>query len=365
VKIESARIEPFRLPLARPLATARGAVAARTGWILSLETDDGRSGLGEAAPFAGFATETLHEARLALESAARWLEGADPREASDWAERLGARLTKAPAALFAVDCALHDLAAQAAACSMARWLAKAAGRTPHDRLPLSVLLVEDDPTALRDEARHARAEGFAAMKLKLGAEELSRDLERVAAAREGAGADARLRADASGGWSRSQAACALTALAPYGLDYVEQPVAAHDVEGLACVRRDSPVPVAGDESLTSLESAERILDAEAADLLILKLPPLGGLQRARRVAELARARGVAVVVTSFLDAAPGLLAAVHFAASLPGPLEPCGLATSRLLARDLAVPPRIERGSIEVPRASGLGAGRPASATAP
>ena len=99
-----------------------------------------------------------------------------------------------------------------------------------------------------------------------------------------------------------------------------------------------------------------MLDAEAADVVILKPSAVGGISRARAAAELARAAGVEVVPTSFLDGAVAVLGALHLAASLPGPLPACGLATSALLETDLAPPPVPEGGELRVPTEPGLGA---------
>jgi L-alanine-DL-glutamate epimerase-like enolase superfamily enzyme len=173
--------------------------------------------------------------------------------------------------------------------------------------------------------------------------------------REAAGPEAALRLDANGAWSEAKALRALERFSAWGIEFVEQPVAPGDVGALARVRRGSPVPVAADESVTGERAVEALLAGQAADLLVLKPPVLGGLRAGRRVAERARGAGVGVTVTSLLDSAIGRAAALHLAAAVPGPIPACGLATGGFLRRDLAAGAIDSRGEIALPAPPGLG----------
>jgi o-succinylbenzoate synthase len=184
---------------------------------------------------------------------------------------------------------------------------------------------------------------------------LEQDLARVRALRHAAGPDVRLRLDANQEWGVEEALAALRALAPLGLEYVEQPVEADAIADLARVRRESGVAVAADEAVRDPAAARRVLDQEAADVLILKPMVLGGLAAARDVAEAARARGVGVVVTSMIESAVGRAGALHLAASLGPTGHAHGVATGDLLARDVAAGPSLERGVVAVPGEPGLG----------
>ena len=356
MRIEAAELQSFRLRLRAPLATARGPLAFREGVLLSLRNADGCIGYGEATPLPAFGTESLDAARRSLEVSSALLEGADlgePEELLGWIDR---RCSPTSTARAAIDSALHDLVAQDAGQSVASWLAAKQGGSARPTVTVSSLLVSQSPSALALEARHAVEIGFGTLKLKVGVGPMSSDLERVAAVRNAVGPAPRIRADANGAWSPDQARGRLEALACLDLEFVEQPVAAGDVAGLARVRRDASVPVAADESACSEAELRGVLDAEAADLVILKPSAVGGISRARAAVELARAAGVGVVPTSFLDGAVAVLAALHLASSLPGHLPACGLATSALLENDLAPPPVPEDGRLRVPLEPGLGA---------
>jgi len=355
VRIEAAELRSFRLRLHTPLATAMGPLAFREGVLLSLRNADGRVGYGEATPLPAFGTETLDAARRSLEASAASLEGADPGEPEELLGWIDRRCPPTSTARAAIDCALHDLAAREVGQSMASWLAAKQGGSARPTVTVSALLVSGSPGALASEAQRAVEAGFGTLKLKVGAGPASDDLERVAAVRGAVGPATRIRVDANGAWSPDQARDRLESLAPFDLEFVEQPVAAGDVAGLARVRRDATVPVAADESACSEAELRAVLDAEAADLVILKPSAVGGISRARAAVELARTAGVEVVPTSFLDGAVAVLAALHLASSLPGPLPACGLATSALLENDLAPPPVPVEGRLRVPPEPGLG----------
>jgi O-succinylbenzoate synthase len=172
------------------------------------------------------------------------------------------------------------------------------------------------------------------------------DIERVEAVREALGPDGRIRVDANGGWPPAQAARMLRRLARFGLEYAEQPCAT--LEELAYVRRHVDIPVAADESIRRAEDPMRVRAAGAADIVMLKVQPLGGVRAALRVAE---ACGLPVVVSSAVDTSVGLAAGVALAAALPELPYACGLATMSLLAGDVTADPlTAEHGELPVRR---------------
>ncbi|MGO1509211.1 MAG: o-succinylbenzoate synthase [Actinomycetaceae bacterium] len=169
------------------------------------------------------------------------------------------------------------------------------------------------------------------------------EIERVAAVRDALGPGGHIRIDANAGWDVDTALARLTALdrAAGGLQYAEQPVAT--VEELAEVRRRSGVPIAADESVRRAEDPLRVARAGAADVLVLKVQPLGGVRACLRLAEQA---GLPVVVSSALESSVGLAAGVALAAALPvaeldGVLLAAGLATGHLLETDVTSDPLL------------------------
>ncbi|MGH2792590.1 MAG: o-succinylbenzoate synthase [Actinomycetota bacterium] len=162
------------------------------------------------------------------------------------------------------------------------------------------------------------------------------DEERVAAVRDALGPGGMLRVDANGAWTIDEAERAINALDRYDLEYVEQPVAT--LEEMAGLRRRVDVRIAADESVRTAEDPLRVAGLGAADIVVLKVQPLGGVRRALEVAE---ASGLPCVVSSALETSVGIAAGVALAAALPELHYACGLATVELLAGDVVAEPLL------------------------
>lgn len=189
----------------------------------------------------------------------------------------------------------------------------------------------------------ARYDGCTTAKVKVAerGQALADDLDRVAGVRDVMGPDARVRVDANGGWSLTEAVDAVAALAPFGLEYVEQPCA--DVRDLArlrveLARRGLAVPVAADESIRKAEDPLEVARLGAADVVVVKVAPLGGVRSALRIVEDC---GLPAVVSSAIDSSIGLRAGVALAAALPRLEHACGLGTGALLTADVTADPMV------------------------
>ena len=151
--------------------------------------------------------------------------------------------------------------------------------------------------------------------MKLGGRTIGDDIERVAALRSAIGPDASLRLDAGGRWTSDEAARILTALVAYDIEYVEDPVA--DLDALVQLGMATEIPLAADVVLGRSADPLGLVSTALIDVFVLKPGALGGLSMAAAIAARAADRGRRVVVTSFLESAIGLTAAVHLAAALP------------------------------------------------
>ena len=331
-------VEPFSVELATPLETAAGAVREREGFLVRLE-HAGTEGVGEASPLLGW-TETYEECREALARAAAVAEHID------WGVALAK--TEAPAARHALALALQEALARARGEALYRSLG---GEERVRAVPVNATLSDAPPTETAAAAADAVDRGFGCLKLKVGAQDVESDLERVRTVRDRV--DARIRLDANGAWTRSQAGQVVNAVADLGVDYVEQPLPAEDLDGHAALRGRG-VDVAVDESLAAYD-IEQVLAAAAADVVVMKPMVLGGPDLAREAATTARAAGVEPVVSTTIDTVVARTGAVHLAASIPD-IEPCGLATGSMLRSDLTPDPAtVEDGTVAVPQEPGLG----------
>lgn len=163
--------------------------------------------------------------------------------------------------------------------------------------------------------------GFPAVKVKVGRTDPRDDLDLVATVRDAVGSTVALRVDANGAWDVETAEAMIRRLAAYGLELVEQPVAGLD--DLARLRRRVDVPVAADECVRSVGDARCLAALHAADVVVLKVQPLGGVRTALQVAE---AAGVPALVTSMRETSIGIAAGLALAAALPELRYACGLA---------------------------------------
>ncbi len=238
-----------------------------------------------------------------------------------------------------------------------RWLlaaieaAYAAWPAPvRDRVPVNATVpavpAADVPAVL------ARFDGCTTAKVKVAepGQRLADDLDRVAAVRDVLGADARIRVDANCGWSVAEATEALGALAAYRLEYAEQPCPdVPDLKSLriALARNGIDVPIAADESVRKAEDPIRVAREQAADLLVVKAPPLGGVARALAIID---AAGLPAVVSSALDTSVGIASGVALAAALPTLEHACGLGSVRLFDGDVTTDSLVPQGGWLTPR---------------
>lgn len=353
MRITHLQVTPYHIPFAASFVTAHGRATAREGLILRLSTDAGVVGLGEAAPLPEFGGGTVADAAALLADLTPALTGVT---LSALLDRLAALPLDRPGAA-AVRCGLETAALDAL--GRARGVPLAALLAPDhaDTVPLNATVGAPGADAAAAAARRAVAEGFATIKLKVGvAGSAAAELARVAAVRAAVGPGVALRLDANGAWQPNQAIALLRRLAAYDLDLVEQPVPAGDLAGLARVRRAVDVPLAADESATTLAAVRALLRAEAVDAIVVKPMVAGGPRAARTIIEAALDAGLRAIVTTTLDAGIGVAAALHVAATLPAPIPACGLATGALLATDLLQHPLpIARGWMAVPEGGGVG----------
>ena len=355
--VAAVRVIPVRLRFARPVRTAQGEFAERQSVLLELRDADGVRGYGEAAPWPGFGTESADEAEAALSAAGRWLPGAS-LQPGEWPAALERLLAQRPTARAALQGARLDLAARRAGCSLSAHLAARVSSmcgAPLTRVPVSALLTARDPEALLTEATLAREAGYRAVKIKLGGTAVSTDVARLRAVREGIGPSVGLRGDANGAWSVRDALTAFEAFAPFDLEYVEQPVAAQDIGGLAELRRHSIIKVAADESVASESGLLHLLELRAADVVVLKPATLGGSERSLALAAQAQEAGVQVVFTHAFESAVGARHALHCAAAWGDARGIHGLVTAGLFEVDVAEPVDGRDGTTLVPAEPGLG----------
>lgn len=320
--------EAYRLPFERPITTSRGVFTHRTGWIVRLTMNDGTVGVGDCAPWPGFGSSVaavhgfLHD-DAALSRAVREPEACPVPEVQS-----------------AIATAIADATARRAGLPLSRWLDSKAASS------VGVYSLASDAAQAEDAIRA----GFDTVKVKVGASSVAEDVERVRSVRQAIGFDAGLRLDANGAWSVSDAVAALTAMADFQIDLIEQPCAT--INGMREVRLQTGARIAADESVGDAESIEKIVAASAADFVVLKPAFLGGPVATVSLAAQAQAHGIGTIVTHALESAVGRALALHVACAI-FPQTSAGLVNA--LASDVAELDAPVLGRMHVPPSFGLG----------
>lgn len=309
------------VPLHTPFVTALRRTETTDTVVVTIEDSDGRKGWGEAPQVWQVTGESLAGATACVETMlAPVLVGESLTDRGDL-QLLAGRVQQAVARNFgakaAVDAALHDLVAQAEGVGVATLLrGEADGIRP--TVTTDVTLSAGDASALEAAARDRVEAGFTTLKMKVGTD-AGTDVGRVAAVRAAVGPGVRIRLDANQGWTRDEAVSVIRALeeADLGVEFVEQPVVAEDVEGLAWVRQRVGLRLMADESCYGPYDLERIIRLGAADLVNIKLAKCGALTTGRDMLRRAHEAGLGTIVGSMMESHIGVGAAAALVAAVP------------------------------------------------
>ncbi|MDQ3997410.1 MAG: dipeptide epimerase [Gemmatimonadota bacterium] len=318
---------------------ARGGSSEYRVVRVTVTDGDGAQGWGEAAPNR-FYGESVQTVEAALARFAPLLESADAWALEDAEAAMNGALGRNGSAKSAVSAALHDLAAKRLGVPLYRlW-----GLDP-SKAPRSSFTIAIAASAAELEQRVAEAAEYPVLKIKLGTD---RDAEIVRTVR-GAAPNKTLRVDANAAWTPKQALRMIDVLVDHGVEFVEQPVPAHDVDGLRHVCERSKLPVIADESCVTAADIPRLIGA--VDGINIKLSKCGGLREALRMIAAARAHGLLVMAGCMIETSLGVTAAAHLAPLL----DFADLDGAALLRDDPYDGATIDGGIIRIPDRPGLG----------
>jgi L-alanine-DL-glutamate epimerase-like enolase superfamily enzyme len=309
IRIRSAEAIPIAFRLSEGYRIAGADISLAENIILKVDTSDGRTGFGCAAPSEEVTGESGESALRALNDLLipmlREVDARDPRAVARRALEIA---PSAPAARASIDIALYDLLGRREGLPLARVFG-----LRRSRLLTSITLgISADRAATLDKARRHVASGFRALKLKVG-EDWEGDARLVLDLRKDLGPDVLLRADGNQGFSEEQARRFLEAVEPAGLELLEQPTAAEDLEALARLSTASTVPMMVDEALKTSDDARRIIEEKAAGLINIKLMKCGGITEAFEIASRTAAAGLGGMIGCNDESRISISAALHFA----------------------------------------------------
>jgi glucarate dehydratase len=352
VKVARVRTQIVNVPFQEPETWFFGRSWGLTSVVVKVETDDGLLGLGECpgVPNIGAAEDTVQKIGTLL-------LGRDPHNILSFLRRARmhgwhhfAYLGNAAAA--SLEIALWDIVGRAAG----KPLHELFGGIERDAVPyyFYVCVPDRQPDTARGQAAEAVRNGFKTMYFKVGFD-MANDLEIVRAVRDEVGPEIAIRVDANEAWSKFVAVDALRAFEEVGLEFLEQPIDMHDIDGLAYLRRQSRTKIGANQSAWQLHQIRQVLNADAADVIVTDPHQLGGLSVFRDVAGICEAWQVPLVKHSFGDLGITTAATVHLLAGLPEPTL-AHQTHLTLLEHDLLTDSFIfQDGNLTVPHGPGLG----------
>jgi muconate cycloisomerase len=358
MKITKAEVILTKVPTKRPHKMTIGTTTTQDGVFLRLTTDDGVSGWGEAPHMVGtsFAGET--QLSVALQLRERLLPavlGKDPMDIEARQLDMDRVLPRNPRAKSAVNIALYDVVGKALGVPAHRLL----GGLVRDRVPLSWSIGSMPPGEGADEAKVMAEKGFGILKLKVGARERDQvqdDVEMAKHVRAAVGPKVRIRADANQGFDVPTAIRITRGMEEHGLESMEQPVAAADLEGMAEVRRAVTCYVMADEGANTPQDVYNVARYRAADLISIYINNGGGITAAKKMAIVCEATGLRGYMGGALEGPIAARACLHVAASSPSVSYGCEMVGPFLLTEDLGTEPiGFEGGALLVPTGPGLG----------
>ncbi|HVR88513.1 MAG TPA: dipeptide epimerase [Candidatus Limnocylindria bacterium] len=324
--------------LAVPFAISRSVRTEKR--VVLVELAEGtRVARGEASPDPFF-----RETAESLEADIRGALDLVPEDPADLATLrlwLDERFPHGGAAACALDILAHDRAAQAAGVPLRTFL----GLGPAEAPPTSFTIGIAEPRVMGERAAVARASGFEALKVKLGHGDDRAILEAIRANFDGA-----VRVDPNGAWTVTEAPARIEAIVPFGIEFVEQPVAPDDIAGLRWVRERSALPIVADEAAVRLADVDRL--AGACDGINVKLQKCGGIAEGRAMIERAHELGLKVMLgCRAAETSVAIAAAAHLAPSV----DWADLDGNLLIVDDPFVAVPVERGRFVFSDRAGLG----------
>jgi muconate cycloisomerase len=347
-------IEPIAigLPMIKPLIMAGEEIHRADNVLVRMTADDGQTGWGEAAAAPTMTGETLASMVAAVHYLAPVLVGRDVADIAGAVTAMNRRIYANHGAKAAIEIALHDL------------LGRATGRPVHallgnkrrSRLPLMSPIGGGDADDDVRDAAAKKAKGFTAFKIKVGIDTPAKDAARTRAICNALGDGCLISADANQGFTTEGALAFVQVVAGAGLDFLEQPVGADDLAGMAAIAAATDIAIGADEGIHAAADIARHHECAAARGVSLKSIKLGGIRAVADAARLADDLAMKVNVSCKTgESSIGCAAALHLASVIPNVAWALTLTHSALADDVTGAPIAVDRGVADVPDRPGLG----------
>lgn len=358
MKIVSISITSTKIPTIRPHQMKIGTTSHQENTIIRMVTDTDIMGYGEAPHMLGHSAlgETPNTVRTVLqEKIVPAILGQDPRQVENIWDIMHKTVPGNIRAKSSIIIACYDIIGKYFKTPIYNLL----GGKVRDKIPLSWSLPIDDFDFIVEEAHKMINRGWKILKLKVGRENPLDDIEALKRVRQAVGPEIILRADANQAYNPNDAMRVIAGMAEWDLEFMEQPCPAWDLNGLAWVRKNSPIPIMVDESLKTvypIKNLAEIIRREVADYLSIYVCDSGGILNAKKMAALAEAFNMKGYIGGALESIIGVAAALHIASSSPAISLGCENFGQYLLTDDIGVNKiPMKEGCLVVPDGFGLG----------
>lgn len=343
----------LEMPLKKQWKISLYQATTRSHAVVRITTEDGVTGYGEVAPSPAFMGETGHTVALIVNNYyAPALEGQDSFAIESLHNQMECVIHGNQAARSAVDMALYDIIGK----MLGRPVYDLIGGRYRDRVALSWVVGIQNMEGAVEEAKWAMESGYRVLKLKVGLSPEA-DYKLVSAVRKALGDNVVIRLDANQGYDFRTACTLFQRLEEFNLESIEQPVKRWDIAGMAALKQKLKTTIMADESVSTPHDALRIVEAQAADCVNIKVGKVGGLWESKKIASVLEAGGLTATAGSNLEVGIGSAASIHFVASsrivdmpndllLGGPLHEYDLIKEDFI---------VEAGEVLVPSSPGLG----------
>jgi L-Ala-D/L-Glu epimerase len=351
--IRSIEIYKLFIELKEPFVISLGAQNDVQNIIVIIRTGDGCAGYGECSPYMSINGESVDTCFIVGQYLGRVLVGTNALDINTCMEVMDHTIYGNTSIKSAFDIALHDIAAQHSGVPLYKFL----GGNNNKVLETDYTVSFGNPAKMASDAIRIVEQGFPAVKVKLG-EAKDIDVDRIRSIREAIGQQHPLRIDANQGWKTADKAIeVLKALAPFDVEYCEEPILRHRFMELNRVSEESPIPIMADESCSDEHDAERLIQLNACQMFNIKLGKSSGFHKALKIARLGAQAGITMQVGGFMESRLGMTASAHLALANDH-IHHCDFDTPLMFTEDPVIGgiKYLDKGVVEVPDTPGLGA---------
>ncbi len=310
--LSQVEIYKLRIPLIAPFITSLGRDDSAENIVVVIRTNAGISGFGECSPYMPINGESIETCFIVAQYFAKLLRGKNLLEIEDCIIAMDKFIYGNASIKSAFDMALYDIASQNASVPLYKFLGGENNKSIITDYTVSI----GDPQKMAADALKIKEDRFPAIKVKLGTHGPT-DVLRIKTIREAVGNEIPLRIDANQGWEVEEAIATLNALAPFAIQYCEEPISRWNFMELPRVKNASSIKIMADECCGDEHDAQRLIQLNACDLMNIKLGKSGGIFKALKMVRLAEAAKIHLQIGAFMESRLAMTAFAHFSLSSP------------------------------------------------